>query len=375
MPREVLIAAEVTQLIKPIEPAESAEPAEPAEPADVPDLLDGTSLSRAQRRRAQRDADRQVLLRRGLQAATVVLVAIVIVSLVVLVLGNRSTPANHPSARQTPTVTGANLADPGLVSSFLGSAATDVAAVTTYDYRNLDDALNAGLAVTTGKYRAAYRAALTGDLARTATAEHVTHMFEVLDIGIGAITADGTRAKVLIFGRERITDDRTGPATEVSPITLCVTIQRSGNRFRISDLAQGTDPGLPPGGPDLKAAVDAGRTEVTAMLSYRRANFDADLQASLDGAASPLREQLQQQAKATERAMNKGNYDSSGVVTATAVVRADTDTVTLLIAAAETREVDGAHQPTEIAQRYEVTVTRTGDRWAASRVASIDGGS
>jgi hypothetical protein len=313
--------------------------------------------------------------RRALQAATLTLVAIVVVSLVMLVMGNRSTSTGHPAARSSPKVTGANFADPGLVTAFLSSGGTDIAAVTTYDYRSLDDALNAGLAVTTGKYRAAYRAAMTGDLARTATAEHVIHTFEVLDIGIGQISADGRRAKVLVFGRQRITDDRTGSRTDVSPMTLTATIQRDGNRYRISDLAEGADPGLPLGGPDLDDAAEAGRAEVTSMLSYRRDSFDADLQAAVDGATSPLREQLKHEAAATQRAMINGKFDMTAAVTATAVVRADTDTVTLLVAATETREGDDASTPIETHRRYEVTVTRTLDGWAASRITSVDGGS
>jgi hypothetical protein len=343
--------------------------------AEAVEADDDLPLSRAERRRAERDAGRQMVARRALQAATLTLVAIVVVSLVMLVMGNRSTSTGHPAARSSPTVTGANLADPGLVTAFLSSGGTDIAAVTTYDYRSLDDALNAGLAVTTGKYRAAYRAAMTGDLARTATAEHVIHTFEVLDIGIGQISADGRRAKVLVFGRQRITDDRTGSRTDVSPMTLTATIQRDGNRYRISDLAEGADPGLPPGGPDLDDAAEAGRAEVTSTLSYRRDSFDADLQAAVDGATSPLREQLKHEAAATQRAMINGKFDMTAAVTATAVVRADTDTVTLLVAATETREGDDASTPIETHRRYEVTVTRTLDGWAASRITSVDGGS
>lgn len=384
-PRDWLVASEVTQLIEPVVTQPLAEPVDFVKPPRLPAAhppqaeqvasADGRPLSRAQRRRAERDAGRQVLARRALEAATLALVAIVVVSLVVLVTGNRSTPTRRASPGPAPTVSGANLANPNLVTAFLGSAGTDIAAVTTYDYRNLDDALNAGLAVTVGKYRAAYRAALTGDLARTATAEHVIHSFELLDIGIGQVSADGRHAKVLVFGRQRITDDRTGSRTEVSPITLSATIQHDGNRYRISDLVEGADPGLPPGGPDLAAAAQAGREEVTSMLSYRRDNFDADLQTALDGSTSPLREQIKHQAAATEHAMTKGKFDMSGAVTASAVVRADTDTVTLLVAATETHAVDGSNTPTQTPRRYEVTVTRTLDGWAASRVTSVDGGS
>ena len=351
---------------------------EPVESALVEPDLDAESSteelpprSRAQRLRAERKA-RRVRLQRALQVAGGALAIVVVISVVLALTSGGGGNAAHSGAPQpTQTATGANLQFPVAATAFLGSAASDIAAVTTYDYRRLDDALNAGLDVTTGTYRQQYQLALTGDLARTATAEHVVHTFEVLDVGLGAMTA--AQAKVLIFGRERVTDDTTGPQGRVNSITLTATIKHIGNRYLISDLAQDGDPGLPPGGPDLPVAVDAARTEVVNTLSYRRSDFPGDLQHALDGATSPLREQLQSAAPETRAAMTAGNYDMSGTVTATAVVRADADTVTLMIAAEETRTVDGASQPTVIPHRYEVTVTRTETGWAASRISSVDG--
>jgi hypothetical protein len=301
--------------------------------------------------------------------------SIVVVVSVVLALtsGGGGGAAHSASPNAIPSPSGANLAFPSEATSFLGSAAADIAAVTTYDYRHLDDALNAGLAVTTGRYRDQYRLALTGDLARTATAEHVVHTFEVLDLGIGAMT--GAQAKVLVFGRERITDDTTGPDGQATPITLTATIKHMGSRYLISDLAQDVDPGLPPGGPGLSVAVHVARAEVVDTLSYHRPDFAGDVQRALDAATSPLREQLQSTAPEVRAAMTAGKYDSTGTVTATAVVRADADTVTLMIAAEESRAVDGHSTPTVIQHRYEVTVTRTESGWAASRITSVDGDS
>jgi hypothetical protein len=314
-------------------------------------------------------------MKRILEITGAALAIVVVVSLALAFSGSSDRPKKgvgaQPSA--TATVNGASLRDPTLAITFLGSASSDIAAVTTYDYRHLDDALSAGLAVTTGTYRTQYQLALTGELARTATEEHVVHTFEVLDVGIGAMSPDGSQAKVLVFGRERIISDRTGPDGDVTPITLCATIKRLGSRYLISDLTQDTDPGLPPGGPDLLAAVSAARTEVVNMLSFQRAEFPADLQRALDGATTPLREQLQSDSADARAALENGKYDTSGTVSATAVVRADADTVSLLIVADESRTVDGEAEPTVLNQRYEVTVTRTPSGWAASRVASVDG--
>lgn len=341
--------------------------------ADPPAAGRQGNRSRAQRLRAERRA-RRLRLQRALQIAGAALSIVVVVSVVLaLTSGGGGSPAHSESPPGTPSATAADLAFPAAATSFLGSAASDIAAVTTYDYRHLDDALSAGLAVTTGTYREQYRLALTGDLARTATAEHVVHTFEVLDVGIGAMTP--AQAKVLVFGRERVIDDSTGPDGQVTPITLTATVKRLGNRYLISALAQNVDPGLPPGGPDLTVAVEAARTEVVNTLSYQRPDFDADLQRSLDGATNPLRDDLRRSAPDLRAAMTAGKYDTSGQVTETAVVRADPDTVTVMVVAQESRAVDGQTGPTVIEHRYEVTVTRTGSGWAASRIASVDGDS
>jgi hypothetical protein len=295
-----------------------------------------------------------------------------VISAVLLLGRDGAKPTHHALPRATPTVTGARLADPGLATAFLAGAASDVAAVTTYDYRSLDDALNAGLAVTTGTYRRAYQAALTGNLATTATRDHVVHTFGLLQLGIGEINPAGTQAKVLVFGEQRVTDDTTGGAAATSPVTLCATIQRSGQRYLISDLVEDANAGLPPGGTDLPIAAEAARAEVTNLLSYRRAAFDADLQRAVAGAVSPLREQIEENAPGTKSSMTKGHYDLSGTVTALAVERADDNTVTLLMAADSSRVTDGAIAPSVTPVRYEVTVTRTAGGWSASKVSSID---
>lgn len=360
-------------------PRPTAEPAprpsSPSEPAPKSSSVARPS-SRSQRRRAERHVGRRHRLRFAFQILAGLLVVAGMVSFGILVRSDDSTPPTkqrRPVALPTRSAAGANLAYPTLVSAFLGGAASDLAAVTTYDYRSLDDALNAGLAVTTGAYRRAYREALTGDLARTALEQHVVHTFEALDLGIGEMSADGTVAKVLVFGEQRVTDDNTGPDAEVSPVTLCATLRRDGNRYRISDLVEGASAGLPPGGPDLPVAAEAARSEVVNLLSYQRADFDADLQRAIAGATSPLREQIQTNAVQTKSGMEKGNYDLTGSVTAIGVVRTDANSATFLVAADSNRLVDGGDSPSVDHLRYEVTVTRTSAGWAASRITSVDG--
>jgi hypothetical protein len=45
----------------------------------------------------------------------------------------------------------------------------------------------------------------------------------------------------------------------------------------------------------------------------------------------------------------------------------------LLVAATSTRVADGASEPVVTYPRYEVTVVRTADGWASSRIVPVDG--
>jgi hypothetical protein len=355
-------------------PRPTTEPAPSAGPTPRVEPQPAGIMTRAERRQAEKDAGRKARRTRLGQAvaALCVLAGLAAVGVVLLVRAG-SGQGSGAAERTTAPVVGARLADPELATAFLAGAASDVSAVTTYDYRNLDDALNAGSAVTTGDYRRAYRAALTGALADTAKQTHAVHTFSLLQLGIGEMNPAGTQAKILVFGQQRVTDDTTGDLGSTSPVTLCATILRSGDHYLISELVEGANAGLPPGGTDLPVAAEAARTEILNLLTYRRDQFDADLQKATAGAVSPLREQIEQQSAGTKSAMIKGRYDLSGTVTAVAVERADDNSVVLLIAA-DSRQVGEGTAAAATQMRYEITVIRTVTGWRASAAVPVDGG-
>lgn len=214
-------------------------------------------------------------------------------------------------------VAGARLDDADAANAFLAAASSDVVAVTTYDYRRLDDARTTGLSVTTGAYRKAYQQAFAGSLASAAQSDQVVHDFEVLDTGIGSMRGGGRQAKVLVFGRQTVTD-RQHPKGQSSIVTLCATMQRVGSRYLIADLSTDADPGAPPGNSALTAAISAGRTTAQQRL---------------------------------------------GAVTALAVKSVASNAVTLLVAA-ESRSARGGTST----GRYALTVVESNGRWAASQL-------
>jgi hypothetical protein len=187
--------------------------------------------TRAERRRAERRARS----RRGIIVAAIsVGLAGGVATYFVVQAQGQPAPRAEASATPTPTVAagaGALIAQPDVATAFIAGAVSDIVAVTSYDYRTLDEALSNGLAVTTGTYRESYQSAMTGAVAENARRNHTVQTFDVLRVGIGAITANGTEARVLIFGKEHVTDDTEQTAVDDTPVTLCATIRRQGNRY------------------------------------------------------------------------------------------------------------------------------------------------
>lgn len=289
--------------------------------------------SRLARRRDERRAERRAR-RRVVQIALFGLCISGLVAAVVLALvgdsGSGATPARAGATQRTGSTVHAELGNADLANAFIAAATSDLTAVTSYDYRHLDDALSAGLSVTTGAYRTAFRAALTGDLAVAARRDHTVQNFDLLKAGIGYMAADGSSAVVLAFGTETVIQDAR---TTTTAITLTATLARQGSSFLISKLEVGTNPGLPPGTQAMLTAAEAGRERVLAQLS-----------------APPARQ---------------------GAVSAIAVERADDDTVLLLIAGTGTK-TDSAGTSTVVTDgRYEVTVVRSGGRWTATDVVPV----
>jgi hypothetical protein len=193
-------------------------------------------------------------------AATAVAAAVAIG----LVVGFGGAPA-RPKPR--PADNGAAwLAHPQLAQMYLAAATSDVVAVASYDYRHLDDALATGLAVSGGRYRASYQAALSGQQAARIRAAHVVHEFAVQRAAIGAMTAGGAQARVLIFGTDAVRSDATAGRTQTTPVVLTATMSRRGVQYLITDLASNADPGLPPGTAGLSAVVHAARVDVARRV-------------------------------------------------------------------------------------------------------------
>ena len=341
------------------------EPEPEPEPVAEPELVSEPEPAAVPRRRHR---PRLVVL----VVLVLLLVAAVVVAAVLVVRRSDDNPGGGAQSaaadENSATITHGDAAD-----AFVAGATTDIVAVTTYDYRSLDTALSNGETVTTGRYRTAFRTALTGTLASDARRVHRVQTFALLDAGVGQLAKDASTAKVLIFGVQSVTDDTTKGKARQTLVTLTATMTRQGNRYLVADLSAGVNAGLPAGTSGLRAAAEAGRAEVVALLTLRHDHFDADYNKALSGAVEPLRTTLTGQAAATRKRVTGGGYDLAGTVTAVAVERAAGDTLVLLVAATGTRTAKGKTS-TVVDGRYRVTVVNVSGRWATSAVDSVTAG-
>ncbi len=308
--------------------------------------------------------------RAGLLAALIVTVAVVVAAVLIVADGRSddSGSADPAGGGQTASIT-----DSAAAQAFMAGASTDIVAVTTYDYRSMDTALSNGELVTTGGYRTSFRAAFAGALATDAKRAHRVQTYSLLAAGIGTIAQDGKSAKVLTFGVQSVTDDTTAGKARQTLLTLTATIERQGNRYLISDLNAGRNAGLPAGSAGLRAAAEAGRAEITAVLTLHHDHFDADYDTALGGAVGPLRSTLTSQSAATRARITKGGYDLAGTVTAVGVQQAAGATLVLLVAATGTRTSGGRTVVVDNG-RYRVTVVHTGGRWVTSSIDPVTAG-
>ncbi|WP_375487727.1 hypothetical protein [uncultured Jatrophihabitans sp.] len=306
-----------------------------------------------------------------LAAAGVVVVAVVIA--VFLIVRDRSGGSGGAgSSSSAADQSAATVTDSAAADAFVAGATSDVVAVTAYDYRSLDTTLSNGQNVTTGAYRTSFRTALTGSLAATARRLHRVQTFNLLAAGIGEMAKDGKSAKVLIFGSQSVTDDSTKGRARATLVTLTATMQREGNRYLVAGLDADRNAGLPAGTSGLRAAAEAGRSEVTAVLTLRHDHYDADYNTALAGAVDPLRSSLAKQSATARQRITAGGYDLSGSVTAVAVERALGDTLVMLVAATGNRTADGKTSVVSDG-RYRVTVVRVSGQWVTSSIDAVNG--
>jgi hypothetical protein len=123
------------------------------------------------------------------------------------------------------------------------------------------------------------------------------------------------------------------------------------------------------------AATNAAAGEMVNLLSFRRAQFDADYQRALAGATGALRSDVQKNRDVTKSTMTKGKFDLIGKVTHKALegpaASGKTNSYVVLVTVNGYRSTT-LDQPVQ--QSLEVTVVRSNGKWLASDVTNIGTG-
>lgn len=277
------------------------------------------------------------------------------------------TPSASAAARG-----GAFFTDPKLVAEVLAAAQDDAAIVGTYDYRDVTATLTQALRVTTGAFRASYQRSLPV-LAEAAVRNKVIQTVTVVKGAVVRLGAGKKQAAVLLVIKQAVSKG-PGSSPRVDYLTVTETLQRVGGQWLVSDLQPHGSTGVPPGTAALAAAELAARGMVLDTLSYSRARFSTDFARTLAATTGSLRSYVNSHRDAIRRAMADGGFDLRGELEGDAVESATGSSVVVLVAAKEYKITDTGQRTLATAGRFEVTMTKVGNRWLAGRLDAVGAG-
>lgn len=119
------------------------------------------------------------------------------------------------------------------------------------------------------------------------------------------------------------------------------------------------------------AAVAAARQEIVNLDSLSWNTVDADLKRVLDGATGTFKDQFSRAQKDLKPVVVQRKSESSGQVLFAGVVRADTDTATVLVAVDRTVK-DSTDPAGAVAHdRWRVDLEKHGGRWLVSDLQPV----
>ena len=268
----------------------------------------------------------------------------------------------------------AQFSDPTVVTTVLAAAKAGVQAINSYDYRNLDAAISAGLAATTGEFQTSYRAAMTGAVAATAPDSRTVQQCTVEKLGITAVSDDLATASALVFGRLTTTNTTTGTTPQVTTVTLGVTLRQIGGSWLISavnDFSTTSGEAQPPGTAALVDATIAGAGEVVNLLTFSRANFESDFGRALAGLTGPLLSEQQGQKQSILATLTAARADYVGAVRCIGIEDASADSVLMLVAATSYEVGADGQRSVQSLPNLEIGVVRINGTWLVDQFQAV----
>ena len=276
---------------------------------------------------------------------------------------------SQPTSSSPSTPTGAAYDDAQTVQAVLLAARNDLPLITAFDYQHLNADMAQGLAVTTGTFHKLYETTMRKTVFPRATKLHAVQTTTVSNVGLVGLGT--TQAEVLAFGVEKVTDS-TSSTPQVNALTASVVMTKVGSTWAVSDVHNNSaDAIAAPGTQELKNAISVGQSEASALLTYHRKTFDADLARAEAGASGPLLADVKGQATKLREQMTSGHFDLKPQVHAAAIESVQPREVVLLVAVDTYQVPDHGKETLQLRERLEVDVVEAGTTWYVDTVSPV----
>lgn len=116
-----------------------------------------------------------------------------------------------------------------------------------------------------------------------------------------------------------------------------------------------------------QAAIDAARTEMLRIQTFRRASFDADVQAALDGMTADQGAQITAGKKDLLKTLTDNKFDTTAHVLSAGLISYDQKNTAVVLVAVDSLQTDD--KGTVLVTKpgaYQMTMTQTGNKWLMS---------
>ncbi|MEP7177610.1 MAG: hypothetical protein ABI775_00830 [Pseudonocardiales bacterium] len=112
-----------------------------------------------------------------------------------------------------------------------------VAAIVSYDYRNLAASEKAGQACITGSFKNDYTKAMESTVKTLAPQTKTVQVFQVAKAGVETVSADGKQWVVLLYGQQQVTNTSTAkdkPRLDI--LNVQATLDKVGDKWLVSSI-------------------------------------------------------------------------------------------------------------------------------------------
>ncbi|HYT10618.1 MAG TPA: hypothetical protein VEL73_08150, partial [Mycobacteriales bacterium] len=122
---------------------------------------------------------------------------------------------------------------------------------------------------------------------------------------------------------------------------------------------------------DRADLLSAAKQEAVNLTSQDYRTVAVDLRRAADGATGQLRTDLDQRRAQTEQVVTKGKVVAKGAAVDAGVVAVQADSATVLVAVDSSVASSAAATPTSRRYRFQLDLTRAGDRWLVANLTAL----